>query len=677
MKNVKNILTISLMMICFSNYGQQQKRLDSLEHVLTNISGKEKVNALNELGSGYAFISLEKAEKYSFLGLNESREINFNEGTIQALVNVGFSHMDHYAMDSAKYYFNEALSLAESISNDEQKAKCYNALGIVYKKTSNYPEALKYYKQALYIQEKLDNTNGQSSLFNNLGKLLLEIGDYNNALEYLLEALKLNREYNYDYKVVGNLMNIALVNTYQDELEQAKEYLNEAKSNDLLNSRQKVALFNDFGTIAKKEGDFDSALHYFNKSMELSLDLDMKPAIQLHNLAETYYDMGNYELALNISGSALKLKEEIGNYSSQLFTLNLQTQIYLSLNQLGKALEVGEKALSISIEKGIKDRRVQSLKYLSDVYAARNEHGRAWALRLEYEQRHDSIFNAEKARQQAVLLALYETEKQQKTIELQQTSLDVQRSEIAQQSFKQWVLIGMIILFSILIFIAQRGWSRQKKFNEELASKNLTIGQKNAENETLLKEIHHRVKNNLQIISSILNIQSRKLEDPSAKRVVSEGRSRIKSMSLIHEKLYSNDHLSEINMKEYIQELSDFLFKTYGSSSKVERSVKVDGIKLDIDIAIPVGLILNELVSNALKYAFNENEKGRLNISLVKDDASCLLTVRDSGRGLPKDFENLKNMGMRLVNSLTEQIGGTLNIKKHPGAEFILKFKSG
>ncbi|MEQ8575301.1 MAG: sensor histidine kinase, partial [Fulvivirga sp.] len=231
----------------------------------------------------------------------------------------------------------------------------------------------------------------------------------------------------------------------------------------------------------------------------------------------------------------------------------------------------------------------------------------------------------------------------------------------------QLYLVAGIVLTSILLLSLYLYLNLRKA--------KVKIEEKNKERETLLKEIHHRVKNNLQIISSILSMQSRKLEDSLAKSAVDEGRSRIKSMSLIHEKLYSSDQLTNVKMKDYIEELSGFLFNTYKPSGVVKQKINVEDIDMDIDTAIPVGLILNELISNALKYAFSANGDGELDISLRMEDKEYVLQVSDSGKGLPLNFTESQNMGMRLVNVLTEQLDGLLKIENEGGAHFTLKFK--
>jgi len=198
------------------------------------------------------------------------------------------------------------------------------------------------------------------------------------------------------------------------------------------------------------------------------------------------------------------------------------------------------------------------------------------------------------------------------------------------------------------------------------------------EKEIMLKEIHHRVKNNLQIIISLLNLQSQKLKDETVIKTFSESRNRIYSMALVHDKLYQSEDFSNIDFSDYISTMARHLFATYVSSDKISLELNVQPIDLGLDIAIPCGLIINELISNALKYAFPENRKGCLNISL-KDTISdhYVLIVKDDGVGLPEKFnyEETDTLGLRLVQLLCEQINSILKIKSVKGTTFELHIK--
>jgi len=200
------------------------------------------------------------------------------------------------------------------------------------------------------------------------------------------------------------------------------------------------------------------------------------------------------------------------------------------------------------------------------------------------------------------------------------------------------------------------------------------------EKEVLLKEIHHRVKNNLQVISSLLSLQSEYLKDEEMVKVFKESQNRVKSMALIHEKLYQSRNLAEIDFGDYLRELTTQLFRSYGIGAHgVHLNVNASRVLLAVDHAIPCGIIVNELVTNALKYAFPEGRGGRIDIDLhqVSDDR-VRLAVRDNGVGFPAqiDFETSDSLGLTLVRMLADQVQGEMSMQQRgPGAEFIMTFR--
>ena len=195
------------------------------------------------------------------------------------------------------------------------------------------------------------------------------------------------------------------------------------------------------------------------------------------------------------------------------------------------------------------------------------------------------------------------------------------------------------------------------------------------EKEILLKEVHHRVKNNLQIISSILSLQTHYINNKSIKDILSACRSRVLSMSLLHEQLYDSNNFVNINFESYIKILTEQLSRNYGNpSTSVQFKLDIENIQLDIGTSINFGLILNELITNALKYAFCEKESGEIKISLKHSETKkdIILKVSDNGKGLPEDFNihNLKSLGLEIVTSLVEQLQGELEIHSNGKTEF-------
>ena len=197
------------------------------------------------------------------------------------------------------------------------------------------------------------------------------------------------------------------------------------------------------------------------------------------------------------------------------------------------------------------------------------------------------------------------------------------------------------------------------------------------EKEVLLKEIHHRVKNNLQVMSSLLNLQSRYLTDQKAVDIFRESMDRVKTMALIHDKLYRSEDLSRIYFPAYVSDLVHDLVSAYAPGKGIELRIDVDPISFDVDTAIPLGLIINELVSNAVKHGFPGEIGGTVGIGLSAEGSRLTLTVSDNGTGFPEnlDFMNAPSMGMQLVVTLVEQIDGDVELKRGKGTEFRIIFQ--
>jgi PAS domain S-box-containing protein len=197
------------------------------------------------------------------------------------------------------------------------------------------------------------------------------------------------------------------------------------------------------------------------------------------------------------------------------------------------------------------------------------------------------------------------------------------------------------------------------------------------EKEALLKEIHHRVKNNLQVTSSLLRLQAGAIEDPQAREVFAGTQNRIRSMALVHEKLYQSTNLSRIDFGDYAKTLADLLFKSFAvDPESIHLKVMGDIVFLPVDTAVPCGLIINELLSNALKHAFPGGRRGTIVVELHQVNADCVLTVRDDGIGMAADVnpDTVNTLGLQLIRGLVQQIGGELEVERGAGAEFRIVF---
>jgi PAS domain S-box-containing protein len=201
-----------------------------------------------------------------------------------------------------------------------------------------------------------------------------------------------------------------------------------------------------------------------------------------------------------------------------------------------------------------------------------------------------------------------------------------------------------------------------------------TVGEK----EVLIREVHHRVKNNLQIIISLLNLQSRYLKDETTLSAFRESQNRIKAMALVHEKLYQSTDVSKIELENYIKFLGDNLFSFFGMRRKgITFTTDIKDISLAIDTAIPIGLMINELISNSLKYAFPAGRKGEISLAIHRQDHTLTILFKDNGVGIPQDFDwrNAKSLGLRLVISLVEQLQGTIELDRTAGTAVTIVVK--
>ena len=234
-------------------------------------------------------------------------------------------------------------------------------------------------------------------------------------------------------------------------------------------------------------------------------------------------------------------------------------------------------------------------------------------------------------------------------------------------------ILALIGLFLISVFTLQVYLNRRRiqRLNYDLARQKEVISKSLQEKEVLLKEIHHRVKNNLQVVSSLLGIQSRRVQDTAAIDALKEGRSRVQSMSLIHQNLYSKDNLTGIEIKSYFKKLAENIFLTYNlTPDKIQMTSDIDELILDVDTVIPLGLILNELITNALKYAFPQGE-GKIHVAIKESQDGLLLKVKDNGIGIsnPEKVKESDSFGYDLINSFVEKLDGEITIKVDNGTE--------
>lgn len=235
------------------------------------------------------------------------------------------------------------------------------------------------------------------------------------------------------------------------------------------------------------------------------------------------------------------------------------------------------------------------------------------------------------------------------------------------------------VLFSVYLLGGVLGKNLLKAHHNLYDSK-LEIEQQIKEKETLLKEVHHRVKNNLQTVSSLLSLQSRSIADVKIKNLIKSSQNRVISMAMVHEMLYMRDDISKIEYKSYVQELGEYLVRSVkGADNNVRLKIDIPDIQLGIDTAIPLGLLINEAITNALKYGIRDDEAGEIHIALRKEaEQDYVLNIGDNGAGFPEmvTHKNTKSLGLKLIYNLTRQLKGSIirDLSKK-GTNYIVRFR--
>jgi two-component sensor histidine kinase len=312
----------------------------------------------------------------------------------------------------------------------------------------------------------------------------------------------------------------------------------------------------------------------------------------------------------------------------------------------------------------------------------------------------DSNFSIQRRRQSEELQVRYETEKKDNDIKILKQQDQISQAQLTQTRLNNNIIIAGVVLLTLLLALLYARYRTNQRHNRQLETKQREINEKNIalehlitdkdiliadkdvllkEKDWLVKEIHHRVKNNLQMIISLLNAQSEFLNNPSAINAIRESRERMRAIAILHQNLYQQENNTIINMRIYINELVDNIQSSFSDTSLIYFKLDVADVSLDISQSMPIGLILNEAITNAIKYAYSKNERGGIHILLQYTDLHQLqLKISDHGRGLPAgiNMEQTNSLGLQLIKLFAEQLDGELLFINNNGLEVIINFKT-
>ncbi len=581
-----------------------------------------------------------------------------------------------------------ALTLFHQIGRKDKEIWVRRARAEIYRRQGRLDQAEKELLTVIDLQRSAGLTNLHET-YNILTRVSQFKGDYSKALQYCLESVKSMTATHdtiyagYVYEQLGNLY---------DQLTQpikSQEWYNRAAqffigAGDIEPTFRINALLAQGLINLNQPGPALTLLQQTEKNYPTKEPLNHQliagvyasawQALHLYDQAETWYrQMLSWEQRLR-TGNELSAN-----------TYFLAGRFYLETGKYTKAAVYLDTALiyapgRVPIPR-LKD--IHLLLFKAD--SALDNYTAAISHLQSFQRLNDSIFNAQRNRQFEELQIQYETSQKEKDILALRDQAAAQTKEINQAAqLRRFTYATILLLLLLLILgynryrIKQHNSRRMAAKQKEITEKNDSLRQLVKEKEWLVREIHHRVKNNLQIIMSLLSAQSDYLENETALKAISESRQRMQAISLIHQKLYLPGNPETVEMQVYIRELVSYLKEGFAHIERIWFDLRIAPVRLKASQAVAVGLILNEAVTNSMKYAFPDNKKGSITVTLEYADAGyLLLTISDTGQGLPVniDFGQSNSLGIRLIETFSKQLEGRLTVDKTNGLSIRLIFQ--
>ncbi len=586
-------------------------------------------------------------------------------------------------IDRAEKYSNRALFLSERLGYKKGIAMSYNNLGIINYYKAVYNVALTYHDRSLEIMSEIGNRKGMAGSFNNKGAVYTQQGEYALAIEQYLNSIRILEEVNDQEGVGKSYNNIGLVYYLQGNYDQAEDYYSKALEilKPLKNHSVISDIMNNLGIISFEKGEYEESLEYHFKSLDgrAGTNNQRGMATSYTNIGDVYAAKEVIDKAMEYQKKALEIQEELGDKKGMLSSIQGLARVQSLSGNPDQALKYMEDVISISSEIGAKKELRDAYSEISEIYIRKGDYKKALSFKNRYAQMKDTLFSEQTQEIATNLETKFENEKKTKEIEILQRENEIQELQLGRNRILiiSFTISLVLALVSVVLY-ARTNRDRKKAFSL-LQKQNESIKKQKEEKEVLLKEIHHRVKNNLQVINSLIRLQCAYTDDQVALDLFDECQNRIISMALIHEKMYESHDLSNVNIQEYIAELSQNLLRSYRLHKNVELDIDVSVKTLTLDTLIPLGLLLNELISNSLKHAFlDDKEDGVITVKLDHDSSSgkFVLEIGDNGIGLPDDFtfNSALTLGMELVVTLSSQLDGTIERIEKPGSHFRIEF---
>jgi two-component system, sensor histidine kinase PdtaS len=695
--------------------------------LLSQVKGKKHLQQLLLLGSYYAFepkryYRRDSVEYFLFKAINESNTLKELKLRRQGLWLLGKMYFEVNDVQHGDSVFNQLIKECREAGDKETQARAlvYKGLFPPYSPATT-PNRIADFQIAADIYHELNNAEGEINALMDVGYMLVTMFELGKANDVFLKALQISEaiKYPYTHYITDAL---AMVTGFEGKFGEPLKYtLQTIKTAETIRDSIGWAYFySRLGMLYKMEGQREDeslkwslkALDRFVKVGDAGLFLNLynvagimkeqgrgKEALALvqgiakkipprhpqdqifYNLsfANCYESTKQYELAAQYAMEADRIQKRFPTLrgAHQKSSINLLFgEIYFEAGQFERSKDYLEAYLSDPFRQAIFGNDVTAYSRLITIDSIFGDAASGLHRYWKYTRILDSNYRVSKIRQAEELQVMYQTQEKENQIALLNQQAKLEQANIKQATLEKNMSISAGIAVLVVAALLYRQNRQRQKSNRLVTRKNDQLQHLLSEKEWLLKEIHHRVKNNLQIVMSLLNSQSVYIDNEPALTAIHDSQHRVHAMSLIHQKLYSSENVSTIDMSIYIRELGTYLSDSFDTGQRIRFAYDIEPLEMDVSQAVPLGLILNEAITNAIKYAFPDGRSGIISLSLTTTAPQhYVLRISDNGIGISTGLNSKKgSLGMSLMEGLSEDLNGKLAIENDQGTTIEITF---
>jgi two-component sensor histidine kinase len=600
--------------------------------------------------------------------------------------------LKYYPLVKNELQIIKEKAIADNKTDVLDKLQCIEAE--MYYLNKNYYKCVPMFVD-LFAKHKIKNYKDSSKVFSLLKKSYIKTRALNKAIEIhkILADLKAKHPDIDPWDMNPNLSTIYYeMKSYNECLKQQLLEYDDMKSD----SSMLLSYYNNRGLYWSKYNNQDSAIACFELAKKIFYNTHTHKKLTVYdefviglidgNIGQSLMALNEFQKAIPLLKKDVRSSVEIKDFNNAAISQLELSRCYLNLNQLDLSKRYIDSVYTMLPSINDYKLKLNTIKQYADYYQRAGLLNESIIFYNKYIKTKDSLDNLESMKELITTQVAYQMEEKEQLIAANQVKIKEESIEIIkQQSIKNVLLAsGFLLLLVILLVLFQlKKTNHQKQLlelkNKQIETRNEIINKSLLEKDLLIKEVHHRVKNNLQIVSSLLKLQAGKSNNEEIKTSLQEAHDRINSMALLHQLLYRNNQMTSLSFDIYLTSLINQISSSFSSEDK---SIKIESnltaLELDLDTAIPLGLITNELLSNAYKHAFNGKE-GVVKIQLIKLSKSIYqLKVSDNGKGLPDNFKEVisDSLGLDIVTILSDQISAELKMYNNNGANFEIIFKA-